>query len=108
MAGERDYSGIKHHAKVHSFRIMTALLAWALIVGAFFYRPEWLQWGLRTVTHGFEAAGDALPSPWGARLEIALREIGGFVWVQITFLILLLRLVLSAIAMAWRSWRRRT
>jgi hypothetical protein len=48
-----------------------------------------------------------LPSPWGARVEIVLREIGGFVWIQITALIILLRLVLSAIAMAWRHGRRR-
>ena len=108
MAGERDYSGIKHHAKVHSFRILTAILAWALIVAAFYYRPDWLQWGLRTVTRGFETIGDTLPEPWGARVEVALREIGGFVWIQITVLILLLRLVLSTIAMVWRSWRRRT
>jgi hypothetical protein len=108
MTGERNYSGIKHHAKVHTFRIMTAVLAWALIVCAFYYRPDWLQWGLRTVTHGFEAVGDALPSPWGARIEVVLREIGGFVWIQITALILLLRFVLSTIAMAWRSSRRRT
>jgi hypothetical protein len=107
MTGKRDYSGIKYHAKVHSFRIVTALLAWALIVALFYYRPDWLQWGLRTVTHGFEAIGDALPSPWGARIEIVLREIGGFVWIQITALIILLRLVLSGIAMAWRHGRRR-
>jgi hypothetical protein len=107
MTGKRDYSGIKHHAKVHTFRIVTALLAWALIVALFYYRPDWLQWGLRTVTQGFEAIGSALPSPWGARVEIVLREIGGFVWIQITALIILLRLVLSAIAMAWRHGRRR-
>ena len=108
MADERDYSGIRHHAKVHSFRIGTALLAWILIVAAFYSRPDWLQWGLRTVTHGFETIGDALPSPWGARIEVALREIGGFVWIQITALIILLRLAFSTIAMVWRSLRRRT
>ena len=107
MTSNRDYSGIKHHAKVHSFRIVTAIMAWVLIVAAFYYRPDWLQWGLRTVTHEFEAIGDALPSPWGARIEVVLREIGGFVWIQITALIILLRLALSGIAMAWRHGRRR-
>jgi hypothetical protein len=107
MTSKRDYSGIKHHARVHSFRIITAILAWVLIVAAFYYRPDWLQWGLRSVTHGFEAIGDALPSPWGARIEVVLREIGGFVWIQITVLIILLRLALSGIAMAWRYGRRR-
>jgi hypothetical protein len=107
VTSKRDYSGIKHHARVHGFRIVTAILAWVLIVAAFYYRPDWLQWGLRTVTHGFEEIGDALPSPWGARIEVVLREIGGFVWIQITALIILLRLTLSAIAMAWRYRRRR-
>jgi hypothetical protein len=107
MTSKRDYSGIRHHAKVHTFRIVTALLAWVLIVAAFYYRPDWLQWGLRSVTSGFEAIGDALPSPWGARIEVVLREIGGFIWIQVTALIILLRLALSGIAMAWRHGRRR-
>ena len=36
----RDYTRLKHHAKVHSFRISTAILAWVLIVAAFYYRPD--------------------------------------------------------------------
>ena len=59
----RDYSGLRHHAKVHSFRIITAVLAWVFIGVAFYYRPDWIKWGLRTATHGIEAVGDALPSP---------------------------------------------
>ncbi len=54
----RDYTGLKHHAKVHSFRISTAILAWALIVAAFYYRPDLLKWALRTITHGIETIGD--------------------------------------------------
>jgi hypothetical protein len=103
---QRDYSGLKHHAKVHSFRIITAILAWVLIAVAFYYRPDWIKWGLRAATHGIEAVGDALPSPWGDRVEIVLRELGGFIWIQITALIILIRVVLSIIAAGWRRRRR--
>jgi hypothetical protein len=104
--GNRDYSGLKHHAKVHSFRIITAILAWVLIGVAFYYRPDWIKWGLRAATHGIEAVGDALPSPWGDRVEIVLRELGGFIWIQITALIILIRVTLSIVAAGWRRRRR--
>jgi hypothetical protein len=71
----RDYSALKQHAKVHTFRITTALVAWVLIVAAFYYRPDWIKWGLRGATGGIEAIGDALPYPWGDRVEIVLREL---------------------------------
>ena len=103
----RDYSGLKHHAKVHSFRLVTAIGAWIVIVGIFYYRPDWLKWGLRGATHGMEAIGDSLPYPWGDRDELGLRELGVIIWLQITAVILLLRLVLSSIALAWRSRRGR-
>jgi len=48
---------------------------------------------LRAATHGIEAVGDALPSPWGDRIEIVLRELGGFIWIQITALIIFIRVV---------------
>ena len=103
----RDYSSLKQHAKVHTFRITTALVAWVLIVAAFYYRPDWIKWGLRGATGGIEAIGDALPYPWGDRVEIVLRELGGSFWLQVTAVIVLLRVVLSGIAMAWRARRRR-
>jgi hypothetical protein len=59
---KRDYSGLKHHAQVHSLRIITAILAWVLIGVAFYYRPDWIKWALRAATRGIEAVGDALPS----------------------------------------------
>jgi hypothetical protein len=102
----RDYTGLKHHAKVHSFRISTAILAWALIVAAFYYRPDLLKWMLRGLTHGIETIGDSLPTPWGDRAEVILRELGGFIWIQITAIIVLIRVLFSAIAMGWRSARR--
>jgi hypothetical protein len=103
----RDYSGLKHHAKVHSYRIATAIAAWILVVAIFYYRPDLLKWALRGATRGIEVIGDALPYPWGDRAEIVLRELGGIIWLQITAVILLLRAVLSSIAMAWRSRRGR-
>src|SRR3954471_22843275 len=99
---QRDYTGLKHHAKVHSFRISTAILAWLLIAAAFYYRPDLLKWALRTTTSGIEAIGDSLPSPWGDRAEVVLRELGGFVWFQVTAMIVAIRLLLSSIAMGWR------
>lgn len=99
-------SGLKHHAKVHTFRIITAILAWVLIEIAFYYRPDWIKWGLRAATHGIEAVGDALPSPWGDRIEIVLRELGGFVWIQITAVIIFIRVVFSGIATGWRYRKR--
>jgi hypothetical protein len=102
----RDYTGLKHHAKVHSFRISTAILAWGLIVAAFYYRPDLLKWALRTITHGIEAIGDSLPSPWGDRAEVILRELGGFVWFQVTLIIVAVRVLFSGIATAWRFSRR--
>jgi hypothetical protein len=103
----RDYSALKRHAKVHTFRFMTVIIAWALIVAMFYYRPDWIKWGLRAATGGIEAIGDALPYPWGDRVEIVLRELGGSFWLQVTAVIVLLRVVLSSIAMAWRARRRR-
>jgi hypothetical protein len=103
----RDYSALKQHAKVHTFRITTAIAAWVLIALAFYYRPDLIKWGLRASTDGIEMIGDSLPYPWGDRIEIALRELGGSFWLQVTVVIVLLRLALSTIAMGWRARRRR-
>jgi hypothetical protein len=48
----RDFSELRRHAKVYSFRIITAVLAWVFIEVAFYYRPDWIRWGLQTATHG--------------------------------------------------------
>ena len=100
------FSAFKHHAKVHSFRISTAILTWVLLGATLLYKPEWIRWALRTGTHGIEAVGDALPSYWGAQAEIVLRELGGFIWIQITAAIIFVRFVLWLIGAAWRSSRR--
>ena len=63
--------------------------------------------GLPTAKLGIEAVGDEMPSPWGDRIEIVLRELGGFIWIQITVLIIFIRVVFSSIARGWRYRRRR-
>ncbi|MBS0529909.1 MAG: hypothetical protein JSS22_11035 [Proteobacteria bacterium] len=98
----QPYAGLKHPAKVHGFRIGKALLAWCLIVAAFYYRPDFIKVVLRAGTRGIEAIGDALPYPWGDRIEIVLRELGGFIWLQITAFIIVIRLLFSGLAAMWR------
>ena len=109
MERPRDASrpGFKYHVKVHAFRAITLLLAWVLIVAAFYQRPELLTAAQRLMQRGIEAVGDAVPSPWGPRMEFVMREIGGVIWLQITLLVVALRLALSTIAGFWRLILRR-
>jgi hypothetical protein len=97
---------LKYHFKVQSFRFTTIIVAWVLIGLAFYYRPDLIKQALRAGTRGIEFVGDALPSPWGDRIEIVLREIGGFLWLQITVFIVLVRLFFSTIAALWRLGNR--
>ena len=96
-----------YRLKVHFFRILTVILAWILIVAAFYQAPEALTGAQRLLQHGIEAIGDAIPPPWGPRIEFVFREIGGFIWLQITLFVLVLRMVLSAFAAIWRYTLRR-
>ena len=101
------FAGFKHHARVHSFRLFTVVLAWVLIVVAFYEEPELLTGLQRGVQHAMEAVGDNIPSPWGPRIEFVFREIGGMFWLQITAIVLALRVALSTIAILWRFvWRQ--
>src|SRR5712672_3612092 len=104
---ENRYSGLKHHAKVHSFRVITVVLAWLLIAAAFYEKPELLTGLQRAIQRSMETVGDSIPSPWGPRIEFVFREIGGFIWLQITVIVISLRIILSGIASAWRLIRRR-
>src|SRR5882757_3159596 len=56
-------------------------------------------------TARMETVGDSVPRPWGPRIEFVFREIGGFVWLQITLIVVLLRMTLSGIASVWRLLR---
>ena len=106
--GERNIPGFGYHLKVHTFRTLTAVLAWGLIVAAFYQKPELLTSAQRLMQRGIEAVGDTVPSPWGARMEFVFREIGGLIWLQITMLILAVRIMLSTIAATWRLIFRKT
>lgn len=99
---DRNRPGFGYHLKVHTFRTLTAVLAWVLVAAAFYQKPELLTSAQRLMQRGIEAVGDAVPSPWGARMEFVFREIGGLIWLQITMVILTLRMMLSTIAAAWR------
>ena len=99
---ERDRPGFGYHLKVHSFRTLTVILAWTLVVAAFYQKPELLTGAQRLMQRGIEALGDAVPPPWGPRMEFVFREIGGVIWLQITLVVLVLRMALSMIAVTWR------
>ena len=83
------------------------ILAWALVFAAFYQKPELLTGAQRLMQRGIEALGDAIPSPWGPRMEFVFREIGGVIWLQITLVVVALRLALSTIAATWRLLSRR-
>ena len=84
---ERDRPGFGYHLKVHSFRTLTVILAWAFVVAAFYQKPELLTGAQRLMQRGIEALGDAVPPPWGPRMEFVFREIGGVIWLQITLVV---------------------
>src|SRR5277367_6483091 len=94
---------IKQLAKAQTFRFITMLATWGLIFAAFVYHPEWIQAWLRFMTHSIEYIADQIPSPWGARIEVMLKEIGGVIWVQIASAIVLLRLIIWVPFHIWRS-----
>jgi hypothetical protein len=100
--------GFRYHLGVHTFRVVTVFLAWALIVAAFYQKPELLTGAQRLLQRGIENLGDAIPPPWGPRIEFVFREIGGLIWLQITLLVISLRFVLSTLAMTWRLANRRS
>ncbi len=62
LAPTTRYTGLKRHAKVHSFRIATTLPASVLIGAAFYYRPDLIKQALRMATHAVENIGDAIPA----------------------------------------------
>jgi hypothetical protein len=99
--------GVRYHLKVHSFRAMTVVLAWVLLALAFYQQPAILTGTQRLIQRMIEFAGDNIPPPWGPRIEFVFREVGGLIWLQITLLVLALRIVLSALAMIFRAARRR-
>ena len=59
------------------------------------------------MTHSIESLADQVPEPWGARLEIVLRELRGMIWIQIATAIVLLRLIIWVPFHIWRLLRER-
>ena len=85
---DRRRPGFGYHVKVHSFRAVPVILAWVLIFAAFYEKPELLTGAQRVLQRGIEAVGDAIPPPWGPRIEFVFREIGGLIWLHVVLLIL--------------------
>src|ERR1700753_2047297 len=73
---------------------------------AFYQSPELLTGAQRLIQRGIEFVGDNIPAPWGPRIEFVFREVGGLLWLQIILLVLALRIVLSTLAIIFRSVRR--
>jgi hypothetical protein len=109
MASFKDSNrpGFRYHLWVHFFRTFTVILAWMLIAAAFYQKPEVLTAAQRLLQHGLESLGDAIPAPWGPRIEFVFREVGGFIWLQITLFVVLLRISLSTLAAVGRFVLRR-
>ena len=91
-------------------RAWTALFTLAGLGAAFVYEPELLTLYLRTTMTAIERGTAALPYPWGDRLEVILRGIGGSGWTQFAFAIIIVRVIVWLIARfigyCWRCIRR--
>jgi hypothetical protein len=94
-------------ARLHIFRTVTAVLTLVLLGLCFFYDPELITWWLRTTVRIIEFVAGLLPYPWGDRVEIAMKAIGGSFWFQIASAIIMVRAVIGAVAAGWRHWRSR-
>ena len=58
-----DRPGFRYRLKVHSFRMVTVVWAWMLIVAAFYQKPELLTGAQRWMQRSIEVVGDAIPHP---------------------------------------------
>ena len=91
----------------HLFRTWTALVTLGGFGWAFFYKPEWITWWLRTTMNGIEKGSTFLPYPYGDQFEVALRGIGGSFWVQITLAIIIVRVAAWLIGQLFKRRRPR-
>ena len=103
-------SAMRRWILTHVTRVWTALFTLAGLGAAFVYKPELLTLYLRTTMTAIERGTAALPYPWGDRLEVILRGIGGSVWMQFAFAIIIVRVIVWLIARfmgyCWRCIRR--
>ena len=103
-----DQTPIRRWIVTHLFRAWTALFTLAVLGAAFVYKPELLTLYLRTTMTAIETGTAALPYPWGDRLEVILRGIGGSVWIQFAFAIIVVRVIVWILArLIGYGWRRR-
>src|ERR1700737_1212900 len=103
-----DQSAMKRWILTHVTRVWTALFTLAGLGVAFVYKPEFLTLYLRTTMTAIETGTAALPYPWGDRLEVILRGIGGSVWIQFAFAIIVVRVIVGILArLVGYGWRRR-
>src|ERR1700682_4906222 len=93
-----DQSAMKRWIRTHFTRAWTALVTLAGLGLAFVYKPDVLTLYLRTTMTAIETGAAALPYPWGDRAEVILRGIGGSVWMQFAFAILVVRVMVWFIA----------
>jgi hypothetical protein len=107
MVRDDSRPGFRYHLRVHSFRALTVILAWVFLALAFYQDPQLLTGAQRLIQRGIEFVGDNIPPPWGPRIEFVFREVGGLIWLQITLLVLALRIVFSTMAMMFRAARQR-
>ena len=77
----------------HVSRAWTALFTLAGLGAAFVYKPELLTLYLRTTMTAIETGTAALPYPWGDRAEVVLRGIGGSIWMQFAFAIIVVHVI---------------
>jgi integrase len=105
--GMADQSAMRRWILTHLTRLWTALFTLAGLGAAFVYKPEWVTLYLRTTMTAIETGAAALPYPWGDRLEVILRGIGGSVWMQFAFAIVVVRVAVWLIArFIGYCWRR--
>jgi hypothetical protein len=97
----RGSAAVKNWARVHLFRTGTAVLTLALLGLCFFYSPALLTWWLRATMSTIETVAGLFPYPWGDRVEIAMRALGGSFWFLITSAIIMVRVVFWLIAAGW-------
>ena|ERR1022692_2508649 len=103
---EPRWHNTKLRVRSHVFRAWTALVILAGYIYGWLYIPEALTWWKRTTTSAIEAGCSLLPYPWGDRIEATVGNFG--LWIQITFAIIMFRilmwLVISALRLIFR-WR---
>jgi hypothetical protein len=93
-----DQSAMKRWILTYVTRVWAALFALAGLGAAFVYKPKFLTLYLRTTMTAIETGAAALPYPWGDRLEVVLRGIGGSIWTQFAFAIVIVRVIVWLIA----------